>query len=75
MVQASYDTKHASSEADLPLIRICSKRVAESICLLAGLHVVTNLTALRAVFGTPNLAIRYYKYRFHAEIFLFDTCD
>jgi len=46
----------------------------KSICLLVGLNIATNPAALRAVFGIPNLAIRYYTRRFHAKIFLFDTC-
>src|ERR1700751_4304011 len=46
----------------------------KSVCLLVGLNVATNPAALRAVSGIPNLAIRYYTHRFHAKIFLFDTC-
>lgn len=46
----------------------------KSICLLVGLNVATNPAALRAASGIPNLAIRYYTHRFHAKIFLFDTC-
>lgn len=44
------------------------------VCLLVGLNIATNPSALRAVFGIPNLAIRYYTRRFHAKIYLFDNC-
>ncbi|HEV2486293.1 MAG TPA: phospholipase D family protein [Terracidiphilus sp.] len=46
----------------------------KSVCLLVGLNIATNPAALRAIFGIPNLAIRYYTHRFHAKIFLFDSC-
>jgi hypothetical protein len=46
----------------------------KSVCLLVGLNVATNPSALRAVFGVPNLAIRYYTHRFHAKVYLFDNC-
>ncbi len=46
----------------------------KSICLLVGLNIATNPAALRAVFGISSLAIRYYTHRFHAKVYLFDTC-
>ncbi len=46
----------------------------KSISLLVGLNRATDPKALRAVFGIPNLGIRYYSHRFHAKIYLFDTC-
>jgi PLD-like domain len=46
----------------------------KTVCLLVGLNIATNPAALRAAFGVPNLAIRYYTHRFHAKIFLFDAC-
>jgi hypothetical protein len=46
----------------------------KSISLLVGLNIATDPAALRSIFGIPNLAIRYYTYRFHAKIYLFDNC-
>lgn len=46
----------------------------KNVSLLAGLNRATDPKALRAVFGIPNLGIRYYNHRFHAKIYLFDTC-
>jgi hypothetical protein len=46
----------------------------KTINLLVGLNISTDPTALRAVFGIPNLSIRYYTHRFHAKVYLFDTC-
>jgi len=40
--------------------------------LLVGLNISTKPAALRAVFGIPNLSIRYYTHRFHAKVYLFD---
>ncbi|HXB61401.1 MAG TPA: phospholipase D family protein [Acidobacteriaceae bacterium] len=46
----------------------------KTVNLLVGLNVATNPAALRAIFGMPNLSIRYYTHRFHAKIYLFDAC-
>ena len=49
-------------------------RQGKNVSLLIGLNVATNPAALREVFGIPNLAIRYYTHRFHAKVYLFDSC-
>jgi hypothetical protein len=49
-------------------------RQGKNVSLLVGLNVATNPAALRAILGIPHLAIRYYTHRFHAKIYLFDSC-
>lgn len=49
-------------------------RQGRNVSLLVGLNIATNPAALREIFGMPNLAIRYYTHRFHAKIYLFDSC-
>ncbi len=46
----------------------------KQVSLLVGLNSATSANALRAAFGVPNLAIRYFTYRFHAKVYLFDDC-
>ena len=48
-------------------------KAGKKVSLLVGLNVATNPAALRAVFGIPNLAIRFYTRRFHAKVYLFDA--
>jgi PLD-like domain len=48
-------------------------REGKSIQLLGGLNVITTPIALRAVFGIPNVSVRYLTGRFHAKIYLFDA--
>ena len=50
-------------------------KAGKGVSLLVGLNASTKPAALRAIFGIPNLPVRYYTHRrFHAKIYLFDTC-
>ena len=49
-------------------------QAGKQIRLLVGLNAATSPLALRNIFGTGNIAIRYYTRRFHAKMYVFDTC-
>jgi hypothetical protein len=44
-----------------------------SVKLLVGLNASTTPQALAAVYGIPNISIRYLTHRFHAKIYISDT--
>ena len=46
----------------------------KSIDLLVGLNEATSREALQMVHGLQNIAVRYLTRRFHAKIFIFDSC-
>lgn len=62
---APYFTKHKEI--------VEAGRAGKSVQLLVGLNAITTPSALRAVFGIPNLSVRYLTRRFHAKIYLFDA--
>jgi len=46
----------------------------KSVQLLVGLNSATNPAALAAALKAPNVFVRYLTRRFHAKIYLFDSC-
>lgn len=53
---------------------IQAAQAGKTVQLLVGLNISTDPAALRAAYGVPNLSIRYYTHRFHAKVYLFDSC-
>ena len=74
LIATTSDLFVASPYVTLTTELLDAAKAGKRIRLLVGLNAATSPTALRAIFGVGNIAIRYYTRRFHAKVYVFDNC-